>query len=253
MSDARITDIYRYPVKGLSPERLDAVRLSERDLLPGDRAWAIEQGSSQFDPDAPRYFPKVKFLMLMRDEKLAALRTAFDDASQTLTITRDGKPVARAQLSTPTGRAIAEQFFAAYLGSALPGVPRVVHGGGHAFTDVPERWVSLINLASVRDLERVASQPIDPLRFRGNFHVEGLEPWAERQWVGRTVQLGDTELTVEKAIVRCAATNVNPATAERDMRIPQLLDSAFGANLCGVYLAVRKGGRVTAGDELRLP
>lgn len=249
----RIAAIYRYPVKGLSPEQLDSVALTPGDVLPGDRGWAIEQGAAQFDPDAPRYFPKVKFLMLMRDEKLAALQTSYDDSTETLTISRGGKVVSKAQLSTPVGRGIAEQFFAAFLGSSLPGKPRVVRAPGHAFTDVPAKWISVINLASVRDIERVAGVPVDPLRFRANIYLEGLEPWAEKAWTeGQDVALGPVQLKVEKHTVRCAATNVNPATAQRDMQIPQLLDSAFGANLCGVYLSVRTAGQVAVGDPMSI-
>ncbi|MFT3811045.1 MAG: MOSC domain-containing protein [Micropepsaceae bacterium] len=247
-----VESLYRYPVKGLSPEALSTVTLTPGETFPHDRAWAIEQGAPQFDPDAPRHFPKIKFLMLMRDEKLAALETHLDDETATLTIKRGGKQVSRAQLSTPVGRGIAEQFFAAYLGAALPGKPRVVTAPGFNFTDVPQKYISLINLASVRDVERVAGAPVDPLRFRGNIHVEGLEPWAEKSLTGRTFAIGPARATVAKQIVRCAATNVNPATAERDMRLPQLLDEAFGANLCGIYLDVIEGGRIAPGDEIRL-
>lgn len=249
---ALLSEIFRYPVKGLSPEKLDFADLAAGETLFSDRAWAIEQGAAQFDQDAPRHFPKAKFLMLMRDEKLAALETRFEDATSTLTVKRGGKQVCRAQLSTPVGRGIAEQFFAAYLGPALPGKARVVSAPGFAFTDVPQKYVSLINLASVRDIARVAGAHVDPLRFRGNLHVEGLDPWAEKTWVGKTLAIGEARFTVAKDIVRCAATNVNPATAERDMRLPQLLDAAFGANLCGVYLNVDQGARIAPGDAVSL-
>jgi len=248
----QIDSLYRYPVKGLSPERLESVTVSPGETFPNDRAWAIEQGAAQFDADAPRHFPKLKFLMLMRDEKLAALETRFDDDTVTLTVKRGGKQVCKAQLSTPVGRGIAEQFFAAYLGTALPGKPRIVTSPGFNFTDVPQKYISLINLASVRDVARVSGAPIDPLRFRGNVHVEGLEPWAEKSWNGRLLAIGDARLKVTKDIVRCAATNVNPATAERDMRLPQLLDEAFGANHCGVYLEIVEGGRIAPGDAVTL-
>jgi uncharacterized protein YcbX len=248
----QIDSLYRYPVKGLSPQSLSQVTLTPGETFPNDRAFAIEQGAPQFDADAPRHFPKMKFLMLMRDEKLAGLETHFDDETVTLTVKRGGKQVSKAQLSTPIGRGIAEQFFAAYLGTALPGKPRVVTAPGFNFTDVPQKYVSLINLASVRDIARVAGSPIDPLRFRGNIHVEGLEPWVEKSWNGRTLAIGQVRLKVTKDIVRCAATNVNPATAERDMRLPQLLDEAFGANLCGIYLEVIAGGSVAPGDAVQL-
>ena len=82
-----------------------------------------------------------------------------------------------------------------------------------------------------------------------HLHVEGLEPWIEKSWTGRTLAIGPVRATVAKQIVRCAATNVNPATAERDMRLPQLLDEAFGANLCGIYLDVIAGGRIAPGHH----
>src|SRR5499426_4380288 len=100
----RLAALYRYPVKGLTPERLDRVELEPGATLPFDRAYAIENGPGRFDPAAPRHLPKVNFLMLMRDERLATLKTRFDDASETLSIFRDGKQVVRGQLATPLGR-----------------------------------------------------------------------------------------------------------------------------------------------------
>jgi uncharacterized protein YcbX len=98
-SGPTIRGVYRYPVKGLSPEPLERVELKAGETVPFDRAYAIENGPGRFDPDHPRYLPKIHFLMLMRDERLATLQTKFDDASATLTILRDGKQVARGQLS----------------------------------------------------------------------------------------------------------------------------------------------------------
>ncbi|MGD0025399.1 MAG: MOSC domain-containing protein [Xanthobacteraceae bacterium] len=83
---ASIQSIYRYPVKGLSPEPLARTVLKPGETIPGDRLYAIENGPSGFDPAAPAYLPKQHFLMLMRNERLAALRTAFDQSSHILTI-----------------------------------------------------------------------------------------------------------------------------------------------------------------------
>ena len=59
---ARIDAIYRYPVKGFTPERLPRVTLTARATLPLDRAYAVENGPSSFDPQKPQYFPKIRFL-----------------------------------------------------------------------------------------------------------------------------------------------------------------------------------------------
>jgi uncharacterized protein YcbX len=78
---ASIRAIYRYPIKGLSPQALDRAPLSVGQTIPADRLYSIENGPCGFDPDAPAYFPKNRFLMLMRNERLASLRTNFDEAA----------------------------------------------------------------------------------------------------------------------------------------------------------------------------
>jgi uncharacterized protein YcbX len=102
---ARIQAIYRYPVKGLSAEQLPRTALTTGDTVPGDRLYAIENGPSGFDPAMPSYLAKQHFLMLMRNERLAKLRTIFDHTSQTLSLAREGRQVARGDLRCQDGRA----------------------------------------------------------------------------------------------------------------------------------------------------
>src|SRR5512134_378244 len=128
--------IFRYPVKGLSAEALERVAVEAGGTVPFDRAWAIENCPGRFDPEQPKHLPKIHFLMLMRNERLAALEARFDDASQTLTILRAGKQVARGDLTTKLGRAIVEQFLAAYMKDDLRGPPRIVSAPGHSFSDM---------------------------------------------------------------------------------------------------------------------
>src|SRR5207244_10584046 len=142
--------------------------------LPFDRAYAIENGPGRFDAAAPRHLPKINFLMLMRDERLATLKTKFDDETATLTIFRDGKQVARGQLTTPLGRQLIEQFIAAYMRAELRGAPKIVHAAGHSFSDVAAKCVHIVNLASVRELERVSGRPINTLRFRATLFLDGV-------------------------------------------------------------------------------
>lgn len=254
----RLEAIYRYPVKGLSPEPLASVALTVGNPLPWDRAFAIENGPSGFDPQNPSHLPKIRFLMLMRDEKLATLSTRFDPASGMLTIERGGKRVAGGDITTPLGRTLVEQFFAAFMEDALRGPPHILSGGEegerrHSFSDVAARQVSIINLASLRDLERIVGRPVDPLRFRANLYIDGLEPWAELDLVGRSLALPDgVRLRVTKRIRRCAATNVDPKTGLRDMTIPRSIAGAFGHEECGVYTEVIAGGTIRTGDGIDL-
>src|SRR5215510_11268438 len=105
---AAIRAIYRYPVKGLTPQALERTWLSVGETLAADRLYAIENGPCGFDPDAPAYMPKQRFLMLMRNERLASLRTRFDETSHTLIIESGGQEAARADLGTKEGRLIIE-------------------------------------------------------------------------------------------------------------------------------------------------
>src|SRR5256885_4676579 len=113
--------IHRYPVKGLSPEPLERIGLDAGETVPGDRLYAIENGPSGFDPAAPRHRPKMHYLMLMRNERLAMLRTRFERASHTLAIAFDGREAARGDLHTRAGRQRIEEFFATFWADELRG------------------------------------------------------------------------------------------------------------------------------------
>lgn len=248
-----VAALYRYAVKGLSGEGYDSVALEAGGTMPFDRAYAIENGPGRFDPDNPRHLPKITFLMLMRDERLATLVTTFDDATETLTVSRAGKQVARGQLSTPLGRKMIEQFFAAYMKDELRGPPKIVFAPGHSFSDVAFKCVHIVNLATVREVERVIGQPVDPLRFRANVYIDGVAPWAELGWVGRDLALGEIRLTVVDLTGRCDATNVDPQTGARDMGIPTLLQRTWGHSDLGIYAKIGTGGTLAVGDAVVAP
>ncbi len=251
MASAEITQIYRYPVKGLSAQALKTAVISKGKSLAFDRAFAIENGSGGFDPAAPAYLPKNKFLMLMSHERLASLETEFDDTECRLTIKRNGKQVATGRLDDRLGRQLVEQFLSAYMSAELRGAPRVVHAPGHVFSDTPAKVISLINLASVRDLERVVGKPVDPMRFRANIYVDGLDPWEEFTWLGRRVSLNGQDIFhCTERIERCAATDVDPVTGKRDMSLPHTLLRAFDHMDMGVYLEATEDTSATAGDQL---
>ena len=93
---------------------------------------------------------------------------------------------------------------------------------------------------------------MNPLRFRGNIHVEGLPAWAELDLVGKRVTAGDVVFEGIDRIVRCAATNVNPVTAARDLAIPRSLLELYGHGDCGAYLRVIEGGELKVGAALEI-
>jgi len=251
MAEGTIQSIYRYPVKGLSPQALPQVTLAVGATLPADRAYGVENGPTGFDPAHPAYFPKQRFLMLMRNERLAALKTGYDEQNHTLTIEHEGRDVARGDLRTAEGRTAIEAFMAAFCADELKGPPKVLAGEGHSFSDVAKKVVSIINLASVAAVETAVGAPVDPLRFRANLYVAGWPAWHEFDLMGEELSAGGARLKVVKRIVRCAATNVDPQTGIRDMEIPPTLMRTFDHMDCGVYAEVIGAGDVRIGDAIR--
>ena len=248
---ARIDAIYRYPVKGLSPQPLARTRLSVGATLPADRLYAIENGPSGFDPAAPAYFPKQRFLMLMRNERLAALRTDYDEDSHTLTIHAEGREAVRGDLRNKEGRLAIEAFFRRFMPNELRGPPKVLFGEGHSFSDVAKKVVSIINLASVAEVESAAGAPVNPLRFRGNIYVTGWPAWHEFDLLGSEIAIGaSARLKVVKRIQRCAATDVDPDTGIRDLTIPKTLMENFDHTDCGIYAEVIAAGEIAVGDAI---
>lgn len=246
-----IQAIYRYPVKGLSAERLARTTLAARETVVADRLYAIENGPSGFNAAAPAHVPKVRFLMLMRNERLAALRTEFDESSHVLVVSADGCELARGDPRTAEGRAAIETLFARHCAPDLRGPPKVLSAPGHSFSDVEQKVVSIINLASVAAIENAVGAPVNPLRFRGNIYIDGWPAWREFNFVGREIALGSSaRLKVVKRITRCAATHVDPETGARDLMILKALLDTFGHTDCGVYAEVAVGGEITAGDAV---
>ncbi|UUX51429.1 MOSC domain-containing protein [Nisaea acidiphila] len=248
----KVSQIYRFPVKGMTGESLESVPLEAGRMLPNDRRFGILHGASARRVEAGDrdWKPKANFLQLALHEKLAQLEARFDEASEVLQIWRKGRNVSSGKLSDVNGRTVLEQFFAAFMAKESRGQPRIVESGEQPYSDVKVPFVSIINLESVRDLERVVGRKVDPMRFRGNILIEGVPAWEEFTWVGKKVRIGDAEVTVAERIGRCAATNVDPATAERDLTIPRDLQNGFGHTDCGIYVDVTSSGTIKVGDPV---
>ena len=185
-----VVAIYRYPVKGLSAEKMDRVVLTPGECLPHDRRFAIALGSTRFDPEHPEWLPKTQFIMLMRDEKLAQLRTQFDVESGVFTIAENGLVLLRAQITAAKGCKLVAEFFTNFIGDATNRPLRVAAAPGHAFADArrkpnatTDQYVSLINRASLAALEAAMGVPVDPIRFRANIYFDGASAWSEHDWI----------------------------------------------------------------------
>jgi uncharacterized protein YcbX len=251
--NGRIAALYRHPVKGFTPEPLDAVVLAAGGHFPCDRIYTVEDGPSGFDPAHPAHISKMKFAVLAKIPALARARTAYDEASGEFRVACEGFAPFAGRLTTAQGRAAFEAWLAGFLAEQEPddrhGPLRVLTAPGvHCFMDSRNGFVSVLNLESVRDLERRLGRPVDPARFRANVLVEGWPAWSEHGCAGQILRLGEAQLIILDDTVRCAAVDVDPLTGDKDIEMTSELFARYGHMCCGVYASVTGGGRLAVGD-----
>jgi len=248
----RVERLYRYPVKGLTAERLSQISVTTGDPIPWDRAFALEPASVSFDCTRPVHLHKLNFLQLMKNEKLALLESHFDPETGGLAIKDPCGRELRSNVLTEEGRREAAGFIKAFMGIDSESDLVLHHAPNHTFSDARERAVSIINMASVEDLERHVGGPRHLMRFRANIYFSGATPWVEMSWGGRELRVGSARIRVIRFIPRCPATQVNPETGMRDADPVKELRLAFGHVNLGAFTEVASGGEIAEGDEIEL-
>ena len=249
---AQIQAIYRYPVKGLTPEPLPSTDLAVGETVPGDRLYAIENGPSGFDPAAPRHQPKARYLMLMRNERLATLSARLEPVDHVLTIEHGGREAVRATSKARKGAPRSRRSSRSSAPTTCAGRRRSCTRPATAFPT----WPARSSRSSISPRSRHWRMPSARRSIRCAFAAmsmsSGWPAWHEFALLGREIAIGkDARLKVVKRIVRCAATNVDPDTGIRDLAIPETLERAFGHADCGVYAEVVGAGRIAVGDAVR--
>lgn len=231
-----INSLYRYPVKGLGAEKLSAVKLTKGNGIELDRYWALKTSEQDFDRESPRFLPKRNFLQLLSQPELARLRCGFAEGTSVLTLDAGQGVKVSGDLATPQGRQRVVEFVFQILEGGLDSSVELIYAPCHHFSDIPQKAVSIINLASVREMSRLAGTFIDPLRFRGNIYVDGIDAWSEREWVGKTLSVDGTAiLKADEEIGRCKATHVNLDNGNRDISVLDVLRENYGHTICGIY------------------
>jgi uncharacterized protein len=252
----RIESLYRYPVKGLTPEVMTQTSLTPGRCIPWDRAFALKQGDATLDEENPAWINKINFMCLAKNAVAARLDANFDEQTRLLNVNGPDGALSASPF-TPEGQAALTQYFTSFLGpEARYGeqgeAPKFHFFPGYSFCDHETQVISLISLSSIDALEKAVGAQRHKLRFRANIYIEDTAPWDEFSWMGRTIAVGETEMVVQARTPRCPATMVNPETAERDANPVKELREHFGHIDLGIFAEVTKGGEIRPGDTIRL-
>lgn len=243
---ARVAALWRHPIKAHGCESLQSVTLAAGQTMPWDRRWAVAHEAARTDGSA--WAPCANFSRGAKAAALMAITARSDTVAGTVTLSHPDRP----DLTFDPDR-----DEAAFLDWVRPLMPeeraqsaRILRVEGRGMTDTEFPSISLVNLASGDDLGRRMGQTLSPLRWRANIHLEGLEPWVEREWIGRRLRVGGAELIVREAIGRCLATAANPETGTRDADTLGALKDEFGHTQFGLYAEVTSGGTLATGDTV---
>jgi len=259
----RVVALYRYPVKGFTPERRDALTVLDEGRIAGDRVLGIRFANSGAPDDA--WSSKHECVALVNTPGLARLRLRFDHKALRLRVSLGDAVLVDEALDDNGRKRIAtavEEYVLTLDENPLSRHPerrplRVVGDG--ATPRYHDSEAGQVTLHGRESLAAVAAAIADPdlseRRFRSNIAVEGLEAWEEQRWVGRRVRIGQVSFDVVKPKVRCLATHANPRTGERDLPVLTTLVTAFAQEKPTFAVAMvtsGAGGKIHIGDNVNL-
>jgi len=227
--------LFRYPVKSMAGERLEAAELGWHGLE-GDRRLALRKLND------PTGFP---FLTAGKLPDLLRFAPHREDGADFPTHVRtpDGDllPVFGEELAAEIGR--------------RHGAPVQMMHLKHGIFD--DGAVSVIALDTIDEIMRLAGQSPDVRRFRPNVLVRLLRPAAfqEDEWVGGALSFGDGDdapaISVTMRDIRCAMLNLDPDTA---ISAPEMMKTVVRVhqNTAGIYGTVTRIGRLVVGQPIFL-
>ncbi len=260
----RVLELYRFPVKSLTPESCQSIQIEDDGRVAGDRVLGFRFNDAG-PPEDLAWRQKTWFASLQHAPGLALLSCSYDSHNRLLTIKfPDDDGSVTGSIDEPTDRLNLELAVSEYA-RGLTGTPfashprhqplRLVGDGKHGmFHDTAAGRTTLhskgssVELANAMDIET-----LEDVRFRSNIVIEGVLPWQEMTWQGRLVDIGDVQFKVIKPVMRCLATHVNPASGERDLDVLNTLTRIIGQDEPTFAISMvptQGGGTIRLGDAV---
>lgn len=259
----RVVALYRYPVKGFTPEACETLTVLDEGRIAGDRALAFRFADSGAPDSAWR--KKHECVVLMNTPGLARLQVRFDHEAQRLSLSLNGAVLAEAALDDDGRQRLAAalaDYVLTLAENPLTGHPQrlplklIGDGVTPRYQDNAGGQATLHSRASLAAVAGAAGKPhLEEARFRSNIVIDGVDAWEELHWLNRKVRIGGVEFEVERRKVRCLATHANPRNGKRDVPVMTTLMRTFAQEqpTFAIGMVTRgNGGEISLGDEVRL-
>ena len=267
MAALKVASIWRYPVKSMMGEELNACEVTEKGLL-GDRAYGVIDNETGKLANAknPKKWPNMfryRAQFIEPPEKEGAtppVRITLPDGRSM--VSTDGEKnemlsnslKRNVQLSTVSS---SDVQFEGY----IPEEIYELDNKGTVFTRTSPKdtffdidMVHIVTTSTINYLRKLAPDSrIEPRRFRPNLIIEvpDTEAFIENQWVGKTLTIGDVQLKISQETKRCIMTTLAQGDLPKD---PNVLRTIVRKNAgsFGVYASVVKPGKVNVGDSVEI-
>ncbi|MCI2401109.1 MOSC domain-containing protein [Aliiroseovarius subalbicans] len=250
--NGHVAEIWRHPIKSHGREELARILLTEARTIPWDRRWAVAHELAKVDFDAPEWAPCSNFSRGAKAPKLQAIEARCNLPSGKVTFTHPDLKELTINPDDPGDAGLFIQWVMPISPPerALPA--RLVRVTKRGMTDTDYPSISIINRASHAEVAQRLGKDISINRWRGNLVLDGLDPWVERDWIGRKIRVGLAELEVRENITRCRATTASTRTGERDADTLGALNGGWGHQEFGAYAVVTKTGDLRQGDTIEV-
>lgn len=258
-----IVALYRYPLKGFSPEACDSLEILADGRVAGDRVLNLRFANAPVADD--RWCKKFEGVVLVNTPGLARLKTSYDHQQQRLTVSLDDRVLVSEGLDVAGRQRIVEaltQYVLSLDENPLKGHPErlplklVGDGLTSRYQDNEAGQVTLHSRETLASAAQALSDPeLSDHRFRHNIVIEGVDAWEELNWLGKRIRIGNVEMDVVKPKTRCLATHANPLTGKRDLQVMQGLMKNFNQSLATLGIGMLThgaGGVIRIGDRVGL-
>ena len=249
----KIKNLYFSPVKSLSFNNVDNLEIIKNIGIKNDRIFAFSNNLNIKDIELIKNNPLkreiYKFLSLKKYPELNEYNFLFEN--NFLILEFENKII----LKTDINNQHEVKILCSKLEDMLPNINNInlLKDSMNPFFDtMPNKSISLINLNSIKDFEKLSNYQVEHERFRGNIYVEDLDKWEERKLVGKVLSINDIKFKVIKEIPRCLATNIKPKTSDINLNIPFNLKKIYNHINLGIYLDPLNDGKINKRDLIKI-
>ena len=259
---ATISSINYCPVKSVSFQTIDKCKIKKDVGIIGDRIFAF---AKDLDIDKAQLFEKSPEERKGKWNKVLTLKNSpvlnkynFLYKKNSLTLTLNDKEILTIDINELSERQLLSNKIIELENSLKEPIVLMKNEEFPFFdTSISNKVdfinsVSLINIQSVDDFQKKINEKVEISRFRGNICIDGIKPWEEREWIGKSIKINNISFKVEKNIPRCVAINLKPTTNDNSLNLLQSLKKNYNHFEMGIYLTALDDGEINLGDKVEI-